>query len=92
MTKQRATVDSSPSDLWLILQDAVRDDDGAAARAHLDAGRPIYYGEIDTPTGLVVKEYPDGRKDLVRFDEQGEHCVICNVAGSRCVQKTVPPM
>jgi hypothetical protein len=28
----------------------------------------------------------------VRFDEQGEHCVICNVAGSRCVQKTVPPM
>jgi hypothetical protein len=28
----------------------------------------------------------------VRFDEQGEHCVICNVAGARSVQKTVSPL
>ena len=83
MKKQRPTFHSSHCDLWSILQDAALDDNGAAARSHLNAGRPIYFGEIDTPTGLVVKEYPDGRKDLVRFDEQGEHCVICNVEGAR---------
>ncbi|HEX7819914.1 MAG TPA: hypothetical protein VF463_04785 [Sphingobium sp.] len=41
----------------------------------MDAGRPIYYGEKDTPPGLVVKEYPDGRRELVRFDHMGEHRV-----------------
>lgn len=59
-------------DLWLALQS---EDDGAAARTHLAAGRPIYYGDADTPCGLVIKEYSDGRKELVRFDQFGEHRV-----------------
>lgn len=67
--------DSSDADLWPILERAARHDDGEAARSHLTAGRPIYYGERDTPPGLVVKEYPDGRRELVRFDHLGEHRV-----------------
>jgi len=62
-------------DLWPIIEAASREDDGEAARAHLAAGRAIYYGEHDTPAGLVVKEYPDGRRELVRFDHLGEHRV-----------------
>jgi hypothetical protein len=43
-------------------------DDGAEARRHLAAGRPVYYAEADTPEGLVVRESPDGSKDLIRVD------------------------
>lgn len=39
-------------------------DDGLAARRHLEAGRPIYYGDEAHPGGLV-KQYPDGRRQLV---------------------------
>jgi hypothetical protein len=50
-------------------------DDGAAAREHLMAGRPIYYCEDATPEGVSIKEFPDGRRQLVRFDAEGEHVV-----------------
>lgn len=62
-------------DLWPIIESAARQDEDDAARAHLAAGRPIYYGEPDTPPGLVMKQYPDGRRELVRFDHMGEHRV-----------------
>jgi hypothetical protein len=47
-------------------------DDGQAARSHLAAGNPIYYREPDTPSGLCVKEYPNGKRELVSFDHTGE--------------------
>jgi len=37
-------------------------DEGAAVRAHLAAGRPIYYREADTPAGLVIRKNPDGTR------------------------------
>lgn len=58
--------------LWRALETGVLHDDGAAARAHLAAGRPIYYSEDDTPAGLLVKQHPDGRRELVRFHEAGD--------------------
>jgi len=58
-----------------LIEQAVLDDDGTAARSHLDAGFPIYYSEAETPAGVVVKQYPDGRRELVRFDVNGEHVV-----------------
>lgn len=50
---------------------AITDDDGLAAQQHLAAGRPIYYGDVDYPDGLV-KKYPDGRKQLVSVSEDGK--------------------
>lgn len=43
------------------------EEDDSAAREHLAAGQPIYYCEDDTPDRYVIKEYPDGRKELVDF-------------------------
>jgi hypothetical protein len=65
-----------PNDaLWRDLVAAALHDDGAAAQEHLEAGFPIYYREGDTPQGLLVKEYPDGRRELVRFHEEGDQVV-----------------
>lgn len=49
-----------------IAYEIEQDDGGHAADDQLRAGFPIYYVERDTPTGLMIKEYPDGRKVLVR--------------------------
>ncbi len=51
------------------------DGDDTAAREALAAGVPIYYRERTTPPGLQVKEYPDGRRELVRFSRQGDHVI-----------------
>lgn len=53
----------------------------AAAREHLAAGRWIYYRERDTPRGLLVKEYPDGRRELVQLDAGGEDRVVEKLKG-----------
>lgn len=42
-------------------------DAGEEARANLLSGVPIYYAERNTPEWCVIKEYPDGRKELVSF-------------------------
>lgn len=52
-------------------EDELMEDDGAAARAHLEAGRAIYYIEPTTPDGLIVREHPGGRRELVRADRRG---------------------
>ena len=53
-------------------------DDGQAAQQHLDAGRPIYYGDARFPEGLV-KKYPDGRKQLVSVSADGKVSVIRDI-------------
>ena len=51
-------------------------DTGEAAKAHLAAGRPIYYEDPKYPNQLV-KEYPEGRRQIVDFDmTTGEEIVI----------------
>lgn len=64
----------NPSDDdWNEFEHRLANDDGAAAKAHLAAGNPIYYTEADTPPNTCLKEYPDGRRELVTFDvERGE--------------------
>jgi len=71
-TRLKHPIDAD-ADLLPAIEAASRNDDGAAAREHLAAGFPIYYSEDDTPAGAVIKEYPDGRRELVRFDREGEH-------------------
>lgn len=50
---------------------ALASDKGEVARAHLAAGRAIYYGD-DRFKDAVVKEYPDGRRQLVTFQADVE--------------------
>ncbi|MDV3469851.1 hypothetical protein RZA67_14090 [Stenotrophomonas sp. C3(2023)] len=61
--------------LWQDLLVEVQKDPGEAARAHLQAGRPIYYSEDDTPEGLLIKKYPDGRKELVKLTSAREEII-----------------
>lgn len=42
-------------------------DDGAEARSHLAAGRPIVYSDSSTPEGHVIRKYPDGKLELVNY-------------------------
>jgi len=50
-------------------------DDGRAASAHLAAGRAIYYGDPRYP-GQIVREFPDGRRQLVTIDQQNVVTVL----------------
>ncbi|MEW5729309.1 MAG: hypothetical protein AB1918_15885 [Pseudomonadota bacterium] len=50
---------------------ALASDTGEEAKRHLAAGRAIYYGDDRFPDG-VVKEYPDGRRQLVTFSKDTE--------------------
>ena len=61
---------------WEQFERDLDSDTGEAAKAHLAAGRPIYYGDSAYP-GAVVKQYPDGRRQLVRFERpSGTEVVI----------------
>ena len=68
------------NELLREIEHAVRFDDGLAAKAHLAAGRAIYYGDPQYP-GQIVKEYPDGRRQLVNIDEQNVVTVIKEIGG-----------
>ena len=72
-TQPKAPID--PDELADILENAFLHDDGEAARSHLEAGFPIYYSEHDTPADAIIKEYPDGCRELVRVDADGEHVI-----------------
>jgi len=61
-----------------VVEAGIVNDDGLAARQHLVAGRPIYYGDAQYPGG-VIKKFPDGRKQLVSVSLSGIISVICNI-------------
>ena len=52
---------------WKRFESALDSDEGDAAKAHLAAGRAIYIME-DAYPGKTIKEYPDGRRQIVTFD------------------------
>lgn len=60
---------------WQSFVKAAAQDDGQAANDHLAAGRAIYYRERTTPRGLLIKERPDGIRQLVRFNPAGDDVV-----------------
>ncbi|MEB2541746.1 MULTISPECIES: hypothetical protein [Burkholderia] len=47
----------------------IEDAGDEAARHHLNAGRPIYVGDDAFP-GRVIRQYPDGRRELMRLNER----------------------
>lgn len=52
------------------------EENGEAAERHLAAGRSISYREPETPAGMVIREYPDGRRELLRCDPDGEFRLV----------------
>ena len=53
-------------------------DDGAAARAHLAAGRPITYTDDNFPDH-IIRKWPDGRCELIDVDlSTGEVIIVCD--------------
>ena len=60
---------------WNRFEWALDHDQGEAAKAHLAAGRAIYIME-DVYPGKTIKEYPDGRRQIVTFNmKTGEEMV-----------------
>lgn len=57
------------------IEESIQQDDGRAAKEHLDAGRSIYYGDPGYP-GQIIKEFPDGRRQLVEIDRRNVVTVI----------------
>lgn len=43
-------------------------DDDSAAREIWASGEPIHISRDDTPSGYVIRVYPDRREELVRVD------------------------
>lgn len=67
--------DAEERTFWTVFGADLAHDDGQAARDHLAAGLPIYFRDDSTPEGLVIKQYADGRRVLVSFDQGGERFV-----------------
>lgn len=63
------------SDLWSVIEKGLARDGEFAVREHLAAGFPVYYSESDTPAGLLVKEHPDGRRELVRHNRKADEII-----------------
>lgn len=57
------------------IERVVHQDDGLAAKTHLAAGRAIFYGDPQYP-GQVIKEYPDGHRQLVTIDSKNVVSII----------------
>ncbi|MGB4780774.1 hypothetical protein [Candidatus Methylomirabilis sp.] len=53
-------------------------DDGEAAKAHLAAGRAIYYSDNEYP-GQIVREWPDGSRQLVQIDRFNAVTVVLEI-------------
>jgi hypothetical protein len=67
---------SKPIDEML---DALATDDWSAGAEILAQGHPIYYRKKDTPKGHVLKEYPNGRIELIKVDMHGDNDEIVKV-------------
>lgn len=54
-------------DFFAAFEMMIANDDGAEAARHLRQGRAIYITDPRYP-GRAVREYPDGRRELMRLD------------------------
>ncbi len=74
MKMTNATLEREEDSAFIAeLEKKLMQTDDTTARTHLDAGFPIYYMEENTPENLIVKEYPNGRRQwicLVNDQEQ----------------------
>jgi hypothetical protein len=64
---------------WTCVTRILRHDDGEAAMLHLREGRPIYYCD-DSVSNHVIREWPDGRKEVVQILEGGKIVSVGNAS------------
>jgi hypothetical protein len=57
--------------LAALFEADIEHDRGEAAQSHLQAGRPIHYVEETTPEGHVIREHPNGDRELLQIDADG---------------------
>lgn len=62
--------------LTALFEADLEHDCGDAARSILRAGRPIHYVDKTTPEGHVIREHPDGNRELLRVDADGSTHVL----------------
>lgn len=72
---ENGVVGGPDSDFWPELERLLMQEDDSAANNHLQNGFPIYVWEAGTPPNTVVKIHPNGHRELVTFDLNGEHFV-----------------
>ncbi len=70
-----SSIANQPVDIWATIAAGIERDDDRAALAHLEAGFPVYSSDATTPDDAVIRQNPDGSRDLVRFDSEGEHTI-----------------
>ena len=56
------------------MEQILSENSGHTAQEHLDAGKPVFYGDPHYP-GKVIKEYPSGKREVLVFDKQGNEVV-----------------
>jgi len=61
---------------WTDLPGLLEQDQGNAVKSLLEKGISAYYSEDDTPEGLLIRENPDGTRQLVRINFDSEDTVI----------------
>lgn len=61
--------------VWADLEQALAQDDEQAAQSHLAAGRPVHYCDDRYPDA-IMREWPDGRRELVVVDGDGHVRVL----------------
>ncbi|HDR9258353.1 hypothetical protein WJ21_00675 [Burkholderia vietnamiensis] len=74
-----ADFDAPLDQLWLEIEQAFTHGDHSAAQMHLLKGNPVY---VEAPAGSpdgVMKLYPDGRRQIVRFDSSGKAVVVAEL-------------
>lgn len=60
---------------WAVLEKVLANDDGAASKAHLAAGRPVTYRARQFPDA-IMRKWPDGRRELVDVDDEGNVTIL----------------
>ncbi|NYI01174.1 hypothetical protein FHX63_003997 [Cupriavidus plantarum] len=69
----------TPAERDALIDAMVNYDNDEAGPSHFVRGNPIYASPPDTPKGFVEKRFPDGRRQFVGFDLDGEHVIIDDV-------------
>jgi len=61
---------------WNDLPRLIEQDNGQAVKDLLAKGIAVYYSDDETPAGLLIREQPDGNRQLVRVNFDGDDTVI----------------